>query len=238
MPSELTIQQALFGYDTGHHLLGASLPLSTDHKHMLAVITDLSGSAPTQGFDATYTGLPLSGTNYYAFFCTWLAPEMPRPGCVWSHVLFLELADFAEMQDLSIIRQLFRRPITWSTRTPISGASQISGPTLKAPKKVDASMLFEAAALLRALYMHPQKSVVLPSLDTGKIEDLILALWSQQWPRLRRNFRFSTGFFCRPGSSWRKVRLAGDPRRQSRGLAAPGGTPLRGQNPGPHLFHT
>jgi hypothetical protein len=199
MSLDITLHQALFGYDTGHHLLGASLPLSPDLRHLLAVATDLSGSAPSVGFEATYTGFPVSGTNFYALFCTWLAPEMPRPGCVWSHVLLIELAEFAEVRDLSIFRRLFRRPESkgWdSYEAPIRFRAEgqlASG--------LDSSKLNDAKKLLGALYGMPNRSIVVPSNRAAKTEDVLFALWSQQWPRLRRSFRFSTGSFADRGRS-------------------------------------
>ena len=96
MRGEFVFHQALFGYDAGHHLIEASLKLSTEIRHFLAVATDLSGSSPALGFETSYTGMPLPGSSYYALFCTWLAPEMPRPGSVWSQVIFIELGDLAK----------------------------------------------------------------------------------------------------------------------------------------------
>ena len=210
MSSELILHQALFGYDTGHHLLGASLQLSSDLKHVLAVATDLSGSAPATGFEATYTGFPLVGTNYYVLFCTWLAPEMPRPGCVWSHALFVELADFAELTDLSVLRGLFHRPLSkrWDVyRVPTNLQARI-----QAPVGLKEAMVPEAKRLLGALYMSPHRQVVVSSNEAARTEDLIFALWSQQWPRLRRNFRFSTGSFADRGRSGNSFDLQVTPR--------------------------
>ena len=199
MALELTLHQALFGYDTGHHLLGASIPLSPDLRHLLAVATDLSGHAPSAGFDATYTGFPLSGTNLYALFCTWLAPEMPRPGCVWSHVLLIELPEFAELRDLAILRRLFRRPESgvwdnYEAPLRLRVESQL-------PAGTDSSKLVDARKLLGALYTEPNRSIVVPSNEAARTEEVVFAIWSQQWPRLRRSFRFSTGSFADRGRS-------------------------------------
>src|SRR5690348_15482342 len=112
MISGLHLEQALFGYDAGHHLLESSIELPSEVRRLLAVATDLSGSAPVDGFDAAFTGMPLFGTDFYALFCTWLAPEMPRPGCVWSQVLLIETADLERITDLGELRGFFRRPRT------------------------------------------------------------------------------------------------------------------------------
>ena len=103
MAEQVRVQQALFGYREGHNLVAASVSLPPSVRHFLATITDASGSEIPEGFKITYTGLPVPQTDFYALFCTWPAPEMPRPGCVWSHVLLVELADLARMPDLSVL---------------------------------------------------------------------------------------------------------------------------------------
>jgi len=194
---EITIHQALFGYDGGHQLLAASVILPTDSKHYLSVATDLSGSAPPIGFDRAFSGLPVPGSDFYALFSTWLAPEMPRPGCVWSHVLLIEFADLALLPDLGELRQLFRRPakpdnLAW--RNPI-----LFSPHTSTATGISASQQPEGVQLLELLYATPTIPVVkeVPTAETS--EDLVFAIWSQQWPRLRRSFRFSTGSFADRG---------------------------------------
>lgn len=197
MTSTFSFQQALFGYDNGHHLLRASLPLPTDMRHTLAVATDLSGSSPAEGFEASYTGIPLAGSNYYALFCTWLAPEAPRPGCVWSHVVFIELADFAELKDLTALRRLFRRPDkdNWNDYEKPIKFTQSDNPS----KDLPANSLAYGRSLLLALYSAPKRSIVFLTNDWRDAEELTFMVWSQQWPRLRRSFRFSTGSFADRG---------------------------------------
>ncbi len=194
----LTFHHALFGYDGGHQLLVASLSLPTDTRHFLAVATDMSGSAPAEGFNHSYTGAPVPGTNFYALFCTWLAPEMPRPGCVWSHVLLLDLADIAELRDLGTLRRLFLRPATPLQLEHYS--RPLLYPAQRGPTAQSSSDENLAPRLLAALYGEPQRPVVVPAAAVSPAhEDVVFALWSQQWPRLRRNFRFSTGSFADRG---------------------------------------
>jgi len=197
MQGELTFHQAIFGYDSGHHLLEASLNLSTDQRHFLAVATDLSGSAPASGFEIAYTGLPLPGTKYYALFCTWLAQEMPRPGSVWSHVLFIDFDNLARIADLGALRRVFRRPSA-------SGSKSYSDPVrmkedIAESSKLTGSELPMAEGVLEFLYAKRNNPVVILSSDQNRTEDLVFALWSQQWSRLRRAFRFSTGSFADRG---------------------------------------
>src|ERR1035438_7653912 len=117
MPVEVALHQAVFGYDAGHNLLAASCPLSAESRRTLAVLTDTSGPWPASGFDHAFTGTLLPDMPYYALFCTWLAPEMPRPGCVWSHVLLIELADLAGLADLGELRHCFKKPTEIKKKT-------------------------------------------------------------------------------------------------------------------------
>jgi hypothetical protein len=162
-------------------------------RHVLSVATDLSGSAPAHGFDYAYTGMPLPETDGYVLFCTWLAPEMPRPGCVWTHALIIQNPDLAEIDDLGLLRQLFRRPKVGYFE---SYERQIAAELVLQNKHFNRTE-YEGVSnrLIRALYASPNRSVVLSASTESHYQDLVFEIWSQQWPRLRRNFRFSTGSF-------------------------------------------
>jgi len=197
MSPDITFHQALFGYDSGHHLLASSLSLSADVKHFLAVATDLSGSAPQMGFETSYTGMPLPGTKYYVLFCTWQALEMPRPGSVWSQVFFIELGDLAQLKDLGSLRTLFCRPSEHNFemyRRSVTVLSQMGDEAVWSKESI-----FQAASAMEALYETPERSIVILDSNEREGERIVFSLWSQQWPKLRRNFRFSTGSFSDRG---------------------------------------
>jgi hypothetical protein len=115
---------------------------------------------------------------------------MPRPGCVWSHVLLIDLADLARLPDLSSLLSAFRRPNrnshdNYTERLVLSGivnSSQIN--TEWRPLVMD---------ILTILYCQADLPGFLVAPDSKKYQSLLFAIWSQQWPRLRRNFSFSTG---------------------------------------------
>lgn len=105
----MEIQQALWGYSGGHHLLASSIPLSAQSIKILGPLTDLSGSDMPSSFDGYLTGCPLKAEKYYALSKTWYANEMRRPGCVWTHTL---LFDYSLMFSNNVpeIESLFSRP--------------------------------------------------------------------------------------------------------------------------------
>jgi hypothetical protein len=47
--------------------------------------------------------------------------------------------------------------------------------------------------LVRSLYEYPEKAVVILDEDSERWVNPIFSVWSQQWPKLRREFTFSTG---------------------------------------------
>ena len=45
---------------------------------------------------------------------TWRAPEMSRPGCVWTHALLIEPALLESLEHLSVLQQFFSRPVGYA----------------------------------------------------------------------------------------------------------------------------
>lgn len=196
--SEIRVNQTLHGYDGGHSLLAASEHLPYSSESDLFVLSDLSGSSLVSGFDEYLTGYPLSDVAAYAFARTWYADEMERPGCVWTHTLVISNSDLAVLQDCSVLLKSFRRP----TRDAESWAEYEQKLTLN----TDPSQLYDngigghyltedrtLVETLRGLYEVPEAPVCLPARSSKTHESFVVALWSQQWPRLRRSFRFCTG---------------------------------------------
>ena len=194
MSQTIKLGQALHGYQDGHSLLASSESLPHAAESTLFDLSDLSGPQLVSGFEEYLTGYPLPEIASYAFAKTWYAPEMPRPGCVWTHTLLLRSSDIAQIQNVLELRRYFRRPTnnprSWTEYNEqleigISAADNHNNDDVNAiPFLID---------LYRALYGAPEAPVVLPANDSKKFESLVLRIWNQQWPRLRRAFRFCTG---------------------------------------------
>src|SRR4051812_19331555 len=89
MATTTSIHHAIHGYRDGHRLLSSSLPLGADSSRAMLVLSDMSGPSMHPGFDEYLTGYPLPGSEFFVFAKTWYAPEMQRPGCVWTHSLLI-----------------------------------------------------------------------------------------------------------------------------------------------------
>lgn len=188
----LRLHQTLHGYAEGHRILGASVELKGRDSKLMLTLSDASGSSSGTDSAGYLTGYPLAEGGFYAFARTWPAPEMPRPGCVWTHTLLVRFEDLATIPDLSVLLSAFRRPNQAKTFQNYESSLQVdSAPasSLPIPSAV-------ARRFLSALYANPRDKVISAEGGTEFRERLSLALWSQQWPRLRRSFRFCTLVFA------------------------------------------
>jgi hypothetical protein len=116
---------------------------------------------------------------------------MPRPGCVWTHALLIDTAWFEDIVDLTTFWPFFRRPAGARDRAgyadPLGGAELMH---MVAPSASPAIRHDRAAEILVRLYGGDDPPIYLD--EPGQFDGLIFAIWSQQWPRLRRNFRFQS----------------------------------------------
>jgi len=106
---------------------------------------------------------------------------------VWTQSLLIRVEDLPRISNFDHLNTLFRRP---GDPVDFEGYEQqvvmdlSFGPVPRLPT--------EGRAVLRGIY-GSDKRVVIPSETSDYFEPLILAIFEQQWPRLRRNFRFCTG---------------------------------------------
>lgn len=192
MTSPLFIDQCLFGYDDGHRLLASSQKIGSDAAFELTPLSDLVSGA-LFGLDGGYwTGLPAPKLGKYVLMRTWPAPEMRRPGCVWTHGLLIDPTHFEAIRDLGQLRRLARRPIHPAERDAYEHPIEFlpapnQRPSSNPPRNTLARELFEA------IYGDggSEAREILCDLPEG-LDELVFEVWSQQWPKLRRNFRFQT----------------------------------------------
>ena len=182
------LHQALHGYADGHHQLALSTPLKPRDQKRLLALSDISGPGARIGEEGYLTGYPLLESGFFALGRTWSAPEMARPGCVWTHTLLIEFSDLAALEALTGLLDLFRRP------PGVSAAPEYGKPaTLGVSANANVSALAESWArqVIAGLYGVPKRRIVAGHFG-DEVDRTVLALWAQQWPRLRRRFRFCT----------------------------------------------
>ncbi len=188
--------QALHGYGDGHELLASSTTLPRPIRSTMLLLSDLSGPSVLEGFTEYWTGYPLTSERLYAVSRTWYAPEMPRPGCVWTHTLLLPFDAFGRVPDLSVVKRAVARPTEEDRRTAFrryAVALRIEVEATAQATVIDQSEAEPAGRLLQALYGSPSCRVIVAASSESQLAGLVFAVWSQQWPSLRQTFSFCTG---------------------------------------------
>ena len=180
------IDQALFGYADGHRQIASSTRLPPKDLYLLSSASDLASGTRLGMNDSYLTGLPLPESRRYALFRTWGAPEMPRPGCVWSHTLLLEQRAIASLPAFSELLVLFRRP---KARESPQYAEPLE---LTLWPSVEAAGVRLISPVIESYYSGRQATLSSKDDNPDDIERAVLAVWSQQWPRLRAGFSFCT----------------------------------------------
>ena len=187
----VVLDQALHGYADGHRLLASSRKLSKESLRTMLVLSDMSGPSMVNGFEEYLTGYPLPEDGLFALARTWYAPEMKRAGCVWTHTLLMSHSSLEPLEDPAYVLPLFQNP---SGRDSLA---DFNNPLELPPNRGVRSVLGElqvslALPLLQALYQTADPVVIVA--DTSReYEDLLLAIWAQQWPLSPGRFRFCTG---------------------------------------------
>ena len=189
----VVIDQALHGYTLGHSLIATSRKLPREAERVMLVLSDLSGPTMLRGFESYITGYPIPGTSVYALARTWYAPEMDRPGCVWTHTLLLDFTQLASVSSATDLLGLFTRP-----QTPASGSEYEAKLVVRRasaellPSSVP-GRIEEILQLMSGLYSSPAQNVLIEAASSSEYEQMVLLAWSQQWPALRGSFKFCTG---------------------------------------------
>lgn len=183
----LVLNQCLHGYRDGHQLLAESKELSQISQQELLFQTDLSGAKVDEGFDSYITCYPLITDSIYAISKTWYAPEMSRPGCVWTQTFLVDFSDVGKINDLTSLCSKFTRPT-------INKYDSYAEPLeLNFGNSSQFIIDNNYAKIADALYTNYNKTVVLSAKSSNQYEETIFNIWQDQWPRLRRNFTFCTG---------------------------------------------
>jgi hypothetical protein len=190
----LKINQFLYGYDDGHRLILSSETLPPESARLLLMLSDLARGVTFQKSDSYWTGFPLPEIKAYALLKTWDAPEMSRPGCVWSHALIISFTDLARIKDLSVLKSLFRKPDIKS-KTMLGYEEVLNLPPDLFMQEIldnDSTHSEEILKLLHIIYDDDGQFLLENNLWGDIHESVWFSVWSQQWPKIRREFVFRT----------------------------------------------
>lgn len=181
----LWAHQLVHGYKRGHRLLAGSTSLPTEALRLVDRLSDAAGMSVSRDPSGYLTGYPLPDGDY-ALAKTWPAPDAERPNVVWTHTLVLPQAALSAVS-MQPIAELFRPPRGHADLDSYTEPLPIGHLTNRPPKQAGD---VNALAIITALYWG-EPGAWLSAVDAP--DDLCLAIWSQQWPRLRRSFSFCSG---------------------------------------------
>lgn len=190
----MVIHQSLHGYSEGHKLLQSSISLTPEQRWQMLVMSDPDAPRTADPNVGAVIGYPLTGGGHYCLAKTWQAPELPRPGCVWTHSLIIADPDLAHIPDLRHLSKLFSKPEfkvmdgAYSSVISLSDAQSIGTSWKMTP---DIELLF-------ASYEFINVNPIEVSEDVEQITIAVLGMMNQQWPKMRRNFSFFVGLHPRP----------------------------------------
>jgi hypothetical protein len=211
--NHIVVDQCLYGYDDGHRLLAGSRKLSAEPASQLLLYSDLAAGTAI-GPEGYWTGVPLPGARSYALMRTWPAPEMPRPGCVWTHVLLIAFEDLDHLRALTSLTRHFLRPDRNYSIQSYASPLMLEDDDAIAPS-METTSRSSVLRILRAVYRPELEGVAV--LDNATSDLAVLSVWSQQWPRLRRTFSFRTAASQTPAANMRfDLRIVRRPERPER----------------------
>jgi hypothetical protein len=186
----ITIHQILHGYSEGHRFLSGSYVPEGKAAKTLLNLSDSSGPSLPSNHEGYLTGYPVPNTNYYIIAKTWPAPEKSRPGCVWTHSLLIDVSDLALIKNPLVLLDFFRRPKENNDFSEYKNKIRIKELDLNSPKKLYPEKLIRS--IIAGIYSFPDKAIVVDVLDGPDFDRAVLEVWAQQWPKLKRSFRFCT----------------------------------------------
>ena len=188
LDNQMKIHQSVHGYDSGHKLMSCSLNLPKSTQSMMSKMSDASLTGYSSSLKPYITGYPLPEIGAYAIAKTWPAPEMPRPGCVWTHTLIIDYADLALIKDAITLLELFKKPNLEQVHKYKEGITfQPYSSSFVKEQLIHTSSI---VPIIFDIYNSAINKIRYPSIENA--DEITLLIWSQQWPKLRRNFSFRT----------------------------------------------
>lgn len=185
----IIIHQTLHGYSNGHHLLESSVLLSDDSKRKMDILSDLSGTDAIDGFDFYYSGYLLENEKVVVLAKTWYAPEMSRPGCVWTHSLLIPIQAMTFCAtNIDVLLTEFKRPSISESQTKYSESLVINRQETIV-KKYDAKKI---QYLIWVMIGQIPPNYVLAK-DSEEFIKELLFIWFTCYSELSYDYSFITG---------------------------------------------
>lgn len=191
----MKIEQILHGYKDGHELLASSISLSAKDARYMRIQSDISGNLSLE--DCYVKGYPLLEEKFYVIATTWYAPEMKRPGCVWTHSLLIPFESLFKIHNFKyIIRNLFLRPDTDKVFSSYNKSLDIEDNLLV---NMNPEIQFLSSIINQTLYniffsyFATDKPIIAQYSKDSDFEEYILSLWNTLPYNQKNSFSFTIG---------------------------------------------
>lgn len=184
----VSIQQTIHGYSNGHKLLASSSELSKEAQKTLLDQSDISGPITNDPNYNCITGYYIKEQASYVIAKTWYAPEMKRPGCVYTHSLLISEPDLKNKQLYLNICKSFRRPnndLDLTTyKTPIT--------LLPKPTPIEFKLQESAAVILNKFIESKFSKPIILNITECPDDDIYVLILSFFQQLSVKNFSFSS----------------------------------------------
>ncbi len=183
------IHQTFHGYSNGHKLLASSIDLDSKIKNILLSESDSPGQEFHHKDNVCYTGYPIVEYGYYVLSKTWVATEIERPGCVWTHSILVPFSLLAHkdlLKHFNPFDNFIKKEGMYNLSVnlePIQFNINSSYTTHTSDNTKELSLVFSHI-------FSTEKQVFIPQ-NLISVSDIII-MWSSLWPKLRRSFSFKT----------------------------------------------
>lgn len=177
------IHQTLHGYQNGHKLISSTIELTPAAKNILLRESDSPGEDFHHQDTYCYSGYPVIAVGAYVLSKTWVATEINRPGCVWTHSLLIPFSLLAKKEGIEC---LDLESIFLSKKCDFFNLSlsPIHASTLKrSTTNKDLTQLFSE------IFSEDKQTIL--NVNSVSIND-IANIWGRLWPKMRRCFSFKT----------------------------------------------
>lgn len=161
----------------------------------MRIQSDISGNLSLE--DCYIKGYPLLEEKFYVIATTWYAPEMKRPGCVWTHSLLIPFEGLFKIHNFKyIIRNLFARPDTDKVFSSYNKSLDIEDNLLV---NMNPEIQFLSSILNQTLYniffsyFATDKPIIAQYTKDTDLEEYILSLWNTLPYNQKNSFSFTIG---------------------------------------------
>jgi hypothetical protein len=193
------VDQLVFGYRDGHELLASSTEVDPQLEARLLPHADARFEDDSEHY---LVGIQIEAIERFFLARIWPAPELPRPGAVWTHGLLIDGETLAGADLVALAGQL-RRPSEKdlsSYRVPLS-VLEGSPVAVQVSEQLLSTLTWQA-------FGEPRDKAALAWNDSTESELSLLAVWRGLPPSARQGFSFRTRGRARTGQSPYLVQVA------------------------------